>query len=342
MKLKDPTYVGIFVIGAVLAFIASVLFFTEGPIFGSHEHAFVLYFNESVNGLEVGAPVKLQGVRIGQVKKVVARFDSARRSVQVPVTIILDDACWRAGRRERLRLADDRQEKFSSAQEKEGAPARSEFSRSPLIIGMVGSLRMESFVTGKLFVELEYAPTSAGDYLRPDADGMPKIPTRPSDLESLSDQLSTVAENVSRINFSAIGNAAERILQSLAAVDWASLSRSLVSLFYSVANVTNSEDTRRIIHSFAELCQNLAELSTTISGELQSALPVLRSSLADISHSVEGLSGFLRPNSPFAVSAERLLRNVNAAAQAIGLFFEFLEENPRSLIFGRPKDDLSQ
>ncbi|MDR0679199.1 MAG: MlaD family protein [Puniceicoccales bacterium] len=340
MKLKDSASVGIFVTGAVLAFIAAVIFFTGRPIFGGHTHTFVLYFNESVNGLEVGAPVKLHGVRIGQVKKVVAHFDPGRKSVQVPVTIILEDAYWRAGRRERLRLAEDQQEKCSIAQAKKSVSVRSKFSRSPLIIGMVGSLQIESFVTGKLFVELEYVPTLASNYLRPDADGVPKIPTRPSNLESLSDQLIGIADGISHINFSTIGDSIEHIVRSLAAIDWTDLSRSVTDLFRTVANAANSDDTRRIAHSFAVLFQNLAELSTAVSQELQPALPDLRRSLANVSRSAEGLSEFLCPNSSFAVSAERLLRSADAASQAVRLFFEFLEENPRALLFGRPKDGM--
>ncbi|MDR2663921.1 MAG: MlaD family protein [Puniceicoccales bacterium] len=337
MKLKDPASVGIFVVGAVLAFIAAILLFTAGPIFGSNPHTFVLYFDESVNGLEVGAPVKLRGVRIGQVKKILAHFDETRKSVQVPVTIVLEDAYWRSGRRERLRLAEDYQKKFQISDGESGSE-HSNFSRSPLIVGMVGSLQMESFVTGKLFIELEYAPTSAGSYLRPDADGVPKIPTRPSNRESLSDQLTVIAEGISRIDFSAIGDSAERVLRALAAVDWIGLSQTLTGLARNVSDVIAGKDVHRIIHSSASICQNLADLSAVADDGLKSILPAVRRAFASISASSSGLSELLQPNSPFTVSAERLLRSADAAAQALRLFFELLEENPQALLFGRPTE----
>ncbi|MDR1435697.1 MAG: MlaD family protein [Puniceicoccales bacterium] len=338
MKLRDSTAVGIFTIGGILAFIAATFLFTKDPIFGGRSHSFVLYFNESVNGLEVGAPVKLRGVRIGQVKRIMAQFNQDRERVLVPVTISIEDAYFRAGRRERLRLTvGDRNKLFGDSSD-ESAHGKSAFCRSPLIVGMVGSLQMESFVTGKLFVGLEYAPTPAGKYLRPDCDGIPEIPTRPSNLESFSDHLSSIADGLSRINYAAIGMSVERITGSISSVDMGSLSAATAKLAAAVASAADSGDAKAVISSMVTFCKNLAALSTAVLEQLRPALPELAQAIASVSSGACNFSAMLDPNSNFSFAAARLLRSMDWAARTIALFFEFLEQQPNAILTGKAKE----
>jgi paraquat-inducible protein B len=53
-KQANPTIIGVFVLGAVLIAILGITVFTSGKWF-SEKSEFVIYFNESVNGLNVGA-----------------------------------------------------------------------------------------------------------------------------------------------------------------------------------------------------------------------------------------------------------------------------------------------
>ena len=336
MKLSDSAAVGVFAIGGILAFIVAIFLFTSGPFFGGRSHTFVLYFNESVTGLEVGAPVKLRGVRIGQVKRVMAYFSPERERVLVSVTISIEDVYFRAGRRERLRLAvGDREKIFGDPDGEETAVVRSAFCRSPLIVGMVGSLQMESLVTGKLFVGLEYAPTPAGKYLRPDVDGVPEIPTRPSNLESFSDHLSSIADGLSRVNYAAIGSSLERIMSSIASMDLGSLSHALTEFASNVTQMFNEDNTKSAFASVVVLCENLAELSSAINRQLKPTLPSIRSAVEQVSDGIGNLFAMFDPNSRFSFSTERFFRAMEGAARAMGLFFEFLEQHPNAIFAGR-------
>ena len=67
MKAKSgPAIVGAFVIGAFVLGLVAVLAF-GGVSFFSKPEKFVVYFDESIHGLDLGSPVKLRGVRIGRV-----------------------------------------------------------------------------------------------------------------------------------------------------------------------------------------------------------------------------------------------------------------------------------
>ena len=74
-KQANTKLIGAFVIGAVVLVISGILLFGSGRLF-SHQRKFVLFFEDSVKGLNIGAPVDFRGVNIGTVtdiKVVVAK-----------------------------------------------------------------------------------------------------------------------------------------------------------------------------------------------------------------------------------------------------------------------------
>ena len=70
MSMK-PNYfkIGVFVITAIILILAAVIVFGS-RLFNQKKVYFETYFNSSVSGLNVGAPVELMGVRMGQVERI--------------------------------------------------------------------------------------------------------------------------------------------------------------------------------------------------------------------------------------------------------------------------------
>jgi paraquat-inducible protein B len=60
-RRANPTLIGAFIIGAVALIVIGLLILGRGHFF-SETRTFVLYFEGSVKGLNVGAPVDLQGL----------------------------------------------------------------------------------------------------------------------------------------------------------------------------------------------------------------------------------------------------------------------------------------
>ena len=82
-----PAAVGAFVLGAIGLGILAILFFGGTQWFAKMSDA-VVFFDESVAGLEVGAPVTFRGARIGSVKSVTIRV--AADAVKARISVILD------------------------------------------------------------------------------------------------------------------------------------------------------------------------------------------------------------------------------------------------------------
>src|SRR5262249_24358954 len=68
-KKMSPAMIGAFVLGAIALIVIAILVFGAGRLVRQTRN-FALYVDNSVNGLRVGAPVKLQGVEIGSVKDI--------------------------------------------------------------------------------------------------------------------------------------------------------------------------------------------------------------------------------------------------------------------------------
>ncbi len=77
---------GIFVTGATLLLVVTLVVFA-GLKLGEDKDTYFIYFTDSVSGLEVGAPVKLRGVRVGVINEIKVDPDSVE---QVKVSIGLE------------------------------------------------------------------------------------------------------------------------------------------------------------------------------------------------------------------------------------------------------------
>ena len=97
MKTKiSPAVVGLFVLGAMLLVLVALLSF-GGVNFFSKPQRFVVYFDESIHGLDLGSAVKLRGVRVGRVADLNVQYNASTNKSVVAVlcefsrNIIIDD-----------------------------------------------------------------------------------------------------------------------------------------------------------------------------------------------------------------------------------------------------------
>jgi paraquat-inducible protein B len=165
-KKASPTLVGAFVVGALALVIVTVIGLGGAEVFRSRPRA-VAYFEGSVNGLQVGAPVTWLGVRIGSVTEVRMDLDVNRRTVRIPVFMEFEP--------ERINIV--------------GGAADLLKIRDLVSKGLRASLQQQSFVTGQLFVDLTMRPDTEAHLTGPGQFLVPEIPTVKSDLDTIKEAL---------------------------------------------------------------------------------------------------------------------------------------------------------
>src|SRR5437660_4018538 len=94
-KRPSSAAIGMFVIGSIVLAVSALAVLGSGTLF-KKSHKFICFFRGSLNGLNVGAPVKVRGVQIGSVAEIRLRLDpsdgrfKAERGVLGSLPVILD------------------------------------------------------------------------------------------------------------------------------------------------------------------------------------------------------------------------------------------------------------
>jgi len=170
-KQVNRKLIGGFVVIAVGIMAASVIIFGSGEFFKT-KYEFVLYFEGSVMGLNIGSPVVFRGVPVGQVKNIILRSEVRENKYQTAVFIEVYP--------ERLQIIAD------------GADAANLQERSPKLIeaGLRARLVTVSLITGQLGIELDLFPGTPVVLRKHKLDEKyMEIPTIPSTLAKMGKAL---------------------------------------------------------------------------------------------------------------------------------------------------------
>src|SRR5262245_48289654 len=186
---------------------------TEFRLFRDREEAFKLparnpqsyelVFNESVRGLEPGAPVEFKGIRIGEVTEMRAQFDAATFQFSVPVTVRVDPASLGVkviGATPEEMMTEATHRRVIDTLVTRGARAQ---------------LRSGSLLTGALFVAVDIfpdAPRASVDW----SQDPPRFPTVPGEVAAIEANVVSIIKKIDQMPIKGIG---DDLRKALAGVD---------------------------------------------------------------------------------------------------------------------------
>ncbi len=185
-KHASPTVIGAFAIGAIALVVATVVILGGGRYF--RDTALVIvYFDGSVSGLRVGAPVKFRGIEIGTVKDMRINMTGAIRNpvqIRIPVLLELDE--------DRLSAQGIDAVDFDDPQEVSRLVA----------LGLRAGLATESFVTGIRYVALDILPAAPAPLVHDRRH--PELPAVPSVYEAIPQKLSDVLARLADVDLAGV------------------------------------------------------------------------------------------------------------------------------------------
>ncbi len=166
-RLPNNTLIGSFVILALIMLLAGIVIFGSGTLF-KRTDKFVLYFDGSVKGLAIGAPVMFRGVSIGVVKDISLIYDAKAGTIMLPVIVEIEQG--------RIK----------------GAPSFGESGgdKKMIALGLRGKLEVQSFLTGQLMISFDFYPDRTAQ-LRGIMNQYPELPTLPisQDIFEIMDEI---------------------------------------------------------------------------------------------------------------------------------------------------------
>jgi len=318
----NPTVIGLFMIGAMVLAVVGVATLASVS-WMNKESTFISYFEESVNGLDVGAAVKFKGVPVGRVTDLLIRISSADTTFQVPVQYDVDLT--------RLTSADG------------GFIDLGDTAVLTLQIadGLRAQLQMESLVTGQLYVELTYRTEAQPKKLENRPSPHPEIPTTPSLLAAFGTQAGSVVGDVLQILI--------RVNEMLASVNVEEINRAVVASAGAVERLATSQELQNAIgevpgmatqfnstmNEMETLIEKLGEAAGPLPGQMESANTELVLTLQSLRQAVEDARGLYTTDSGLGYQMEGAMASLKEAADALRALVLSLDRNPDMLIRGR-------
>ena len=263
----------------------------------------------------MGPPVKFRGVEIGSVEDIRLQLHADQSMYRIPVVIGLDP------------------EKITSLGGSETILNSPAAYQKAIDEGLRGQLQAESFVTGLLFVALEYFPASTASFVQ--QPGTRKfryreIPTEPSSTEK------------ARV-------AVTQVLTRLAEADIKGLVDSARAVVSELHQLVSSPDLKVAVRSFNDVAGRLGQAAGSVSqlaigldSNVASLAVDLRQTSVKAGAVIDQAGKVLQHadaafnDSPVVFELTRTLQEVSAAARSVRLLTMYLERNPNALIFGRP------
>ncbi len=173
------------------------------------ERHFVLYFNESLRGLSVGAPVTLFGLTVGRVAEVGLSYDPASLTLRPRVLVTFYPERLRAN------LSPKDQASLGKDPGEMSLEARGRLLRHAVEdLGLRAQLESGSLLTGELFVAFEYvpnAPKAKVDWSREPLE----LPVASGGLASLEAKLNSILTKVDNMPLADMGTGVKNVLGTL-------------------------------------------------------------------------------------------------------------------------------
>ncbi|MBM9614182.1 MCE family protein [Desulfobulbus rhabdoformis] len=328
-KKANPTLIGGFVLVALAITVVAIIILGQVQL-RDQQFRCVAYFTGSLYGLDVGAPVTFRGVNIGRVSEVQINFDQRSNTYLIPVAIDIEQAASITG---------------TSSKEWDPDVLRTALSQM-IANGLRAQLKMTSFLTGKLYIDLALHPENTATY-RGNNSEILEIPTMPSGLEQitqtieslpLSELLAKAGLALDGLNQLISSRKTHELFQS-ASVSVNKLNTLLLHVDEKFPELADTLQTSiRQVGSAAQAAKDLLKdgqhTLPGLSKELHRTLMNLNKATGSLSQTLANLQQLTAKDSTFIYQLESSLREIEQTATSIREVSDYLQQNPNALIFG--------
>ncbi|AMD90008.1 MlaD family protein [Desulfovibrio fairfieldensis] len=310
------TMVGAFVLGGIGLFALGLVLLAGSRLF-SNDLEYVLYFDGSVSGLSIGAPVVFRGVPMGSVTQISLVANSRDSNVTIPVHIRIDEkSIVRAGGRG-----------ISEA-------FQQEIVRRMVQRGLRARLQLQSLITGQYRIELDFHPDTPANFRSSTPDL--EIPTIPSPIDTLQ-------RTLAKLPLEQMVHSLDSILEDLAqALADGKLKEGIAAFAGTFAEAQRMLKDSPLRNAADSALQQIDGAARAVRQELPGALVAFREAMTNMAQAADQLrrvSGsaqdVLGRDSPAMNDLRRLLKESTAAARALRDLADLLERNPEALLKGR-------
>jgi len=324
-KGASKTLIGGFVVGAVALLLVAVLIFGSGKIF-SQKVKLVLFFEESVSGLSLGAPVVFRGVTIGSVVAVELWNYPQQLKVVIPVYIEVDPG------------------RFKVMGESEGIDMT--FKRQ-IERGLRAQIKMQSLVTGQLMIYADYFPGKPIRLVGAEKR-YPEIPTIPSGTEEVMKALEKIPVHEIAMKATKALDGIERLINSPKTQEIAgTLDTTLKDFQKAVGEIRTlaknvdaqvgplAAETKGALGDTRNLIKGADKEIIPLAAGLKKTLDETNGVLAEARQTLKKASALVSDESILSAEVLNTLDEMTRTMRSIQLLAEYLNQHPDALLRGK-------
>ncbi len=310
--------VGAFVLGGLALFMAGVVFF-GGKNFFAEDTEYVMYFDGSVSGLAIGAPVVFRGVPLGKVTQILLVADNKDDDVTIPVYVeVSSDSIVSLNSPDKMHVS-----------------AREGLMRRMIQRGLRGRLQLQSLITGQYRVELDFFPETPARYFS--ADHAHEIPTVTSPLDEIQRTLAKLPLEAMAQSFNAALDGVARITTN---EDLYTAIAALSVTFQNTAELTAGaqsmrDDLQRMLNAIGDTSATLDAQLPEVMTAFQLALTSFGALAKELEEVVASAEAIIDPNSRTLRDLHKTMGEISQAARAFRELANMLERQPEALLLGK-------
>jgi paraquat-inducible protein B len=330
-KKASSTLIGLFTLIGLIIAGSAVVMLGAGKYF-EKSHKILLYFDKSVNGLQVGSDVRFGGVRIGRVSSISVIIDTKANRKIIPVIVELTE-------KELTNIAGGGEGKldFSSKRGVELAVKQ----------GLRAGMKQQSLVTGQLYVEFDIISGEKGFvYDSKENEIYPVIPTVATEMDEL---IAGISDGLKKINDLDLGglitemrDVLENLNTKIADVNLTEINENLTAITRDVREITGDDKLANSLENLDAALVEFRELSgkankniDPILAEIKTLTESTRESMKKMEASAEQLSKVTDPRSPLLLDFQNMLHDAETSTRQLRELTNDLKRNPSSLLRGK-------
>lgn len=275
---------------------------------------YLVYFDGSVRGLHVGAPVEFRGIKVGKVTEVRLVYDISEADLRIPVLIELEPG--------RVGVIgddgpDDGQDEPLDLREQHHAAMVQLVSQ-----GLRAQLTTGNLLTGGLVVTLDFHRDQPQASLKNEPP-FPEIPSVPSGFDGLAQSATDVVNQIAALPIKDIGADVQNIVQEL-------------------DHLVSSTDTQNSIETLSAALHDIRALIAKVDGQADPLLTAMFDMLKSVDltliqsrSTLAATEGFVDQDSKIRHDLDTTLGEISGAARSIRIFADYLERHPEALLRGK-------
>ena len=335
-KQINKTVIGGFVVSVIVMLIGGVIILGGGEMF-KKKVKYVMFFEQSVNGLSVGAPVVFKGVEIGSVSSIVVDYDQDKLEVNIPAIVEFDPSLVKM-KGQKIRNEQDLRQRMTRLIER----------------GLRAQLKLQSMVTGQLMIELDFFPDTPVRLTGIESE-YAEVPTMPSSMEKLAqklkelpideivDKLVGVLDNIEKVTgdskieniVSNVDAASKNLNQLISGADKMVADVDVRTKKVLDNLVVVSSDAQKFLGDARKFVKETNSQIQPLSDKAQDALVSAKGAMDEAKTTLAGVNNFVGDNSNTRHKLNRTLDEFAAAAQSMNSLMDYLERHPEALLKGK-------